>query len=784
MCKSKKEKMTFIKSMVAVAMAALITGCGGGGGSEAPQTPSSIAVEGLAVKGPMAKAKISFYKTTADGKQGDLLQETASDEKGHYSVTLNGYSGVVLAVASVVPGQTTLYDEATGKTISPAAGFVLKASFSAESGKAYSAQINPFTDLATVAAMAKSGGLTIGNVEQANSDLATALNFNPLTLAPTFDADNKPTNSAAGALAAVSQMALSGEFGCAVGDQAAKISCVTIALSAKGLGDVGVQTALQSALNLVNDSVGLPVLAIDLVTATPTPVATALDQAKAFMGTLRSNIKALDAADLSLQTELQNVSNDLHGRTAPLASNSITALNVARLGAQLWNDVIKGDAPFVAEQAFYQDYPNPYGIGYLGGCGFYSDTEYKILATSKADAKYVACQAATQSIPATDANGEYKQCAAVGDWCDTKWSYRVRLHPDAADANKFTIYTQTREAKRIAKTVSGTYPNSHATDYVETRAAYGAPFPGNAATVATQLDSNGNITALNLSGELSPAFSVTDNWTSYYDGPLGRWVYKPNMAATVLGDKHNVVLSATLTKVGNLDKLALSGSVELIKAGVPETRLELAAGSYLQATTGSYSAQDGSQEVLLKLKGGTAASTLTGDLKISAFKLDASGTSYIPTLVAFNGSVQRNGVAFFEGALTAEALNHASFNGNQARSSANVQTVRAGFVGKVAIPNRPDLNVKLSATRKNTGSSATNTTALSGQYVQGLITINVSGASNAATNTVTLESPSGLKLVIDKSKTSYTLTKDGQAVGKYSTDNNRITYSDSSYEQF
>lgn len=776
--------MTFIKSVAAMAVTALIAGCGGG--SDAPQAVSSIAIQGSAVKGPMAKAKISLYKITADGKQGDLLQETVSDDNGRYSVTLTDYSGVVLVVASVVAGQTTFYDEATRSIISPAADFVLKASFAAESGKTHDAQINPFTDMATAAAMAKNGGLSLGNVEQANADLAATLGFNPLTVEPTFDANKTPTNSAAGALAAVSQLALSGGLGCAAGEQAARVACVTAALSAKGLGDAGVKAALQTTLTLVNDSAGLPALNIGSSTPTPTPAATALDQAKAFIGALRSNAKALDAADLSLQTELQKVADDLHGRTAPLASNSITALNVARLGIQLWNDVIKGDAPFVKGQAFYEDYPNPYGFGYLGGCSFYQDTNYSVDATSKANAKYVACGAAVQSIRATNANGEYQQCSAVGEWCDTQWNYRVRLHPDATDANKFTIYTQTREAKRTAKTLGGTYPNSYVTAYDEARTSYGAAFPGNAAVVATQLDSNGKITGLNLSGELSPAFSVTDNWTSYYDNALSRWVYKPNVVATVLGEKHNVVLSAALSTVGNLDKLALSGSVELIKTGKLETRLELAAGSYLQATTGSYSAQDGSHEMLLKLKGGTAVSTLTGDLKISAFKRDASdaSTSYRPTLAAFNGSVQRNGVAFFEGALTVEALNHARFNSNQPTSAANAQTTRAGFVGKVTIPSRPDLNVKLSATRNDTGSSATNTTALSGQYEQGLITINVSGTSSAAANTVTLETPRGLKLVIDRSKTSYPLTKDGQTVGEYATGSNRMTYSDSSYEQF
>lgn len=715
-------------------------------------------------------AKINLYKITADGKQGDLLQETTSDNNGHYSVTLNGYSGIVIVIASVVPEKTTMYDEATGQTISPTDGFTMRASFKVESGKTYNAQINPFTDLATAAAMAKNGGLTATNVEQANSDLTAALTFNPLTTITTFSA-GKPTNSAAAILAAVSQMALSGELGCTTGNQAVKVACVTKALSTKGLADGGVKSALQAKINLVVDAAGLPALQITSASGIPVSTATPLEQTKAFMATLRSNAKAIDATDLSLQTELQMVADDMHGRTAPLASSSITALNVARLGVQFWNDVIKGGASFVPTRSFYE---------HLGGCSFYSDTNYTTLATSKTNAKYVACQAATQYIPATNTNGENKYCATVGEWCDTQWSYRVRLHPDATDVNKFTIYTQTRQAKRTAMTLSPL-------TYSEARTAYGANFPGNAATLATQHDSSGQITALNLSGELSPAFSITSNSASYFDGALSRWVYKPNAVATVLGDKHNVALYAAVTKVGTRDNLALSGSLELIKAGALETRLELAVGSYLQAqpdATGNYAAQNGSQEMLLKLKGGTAGSTLTGDLKISAFKLDASGTTYIPTLVAFNGSVQRNGIAFFEGSLVGEALNYASFNSALPRSNTNVQTLRVGLVGKVNIPNRPVLSVSLSATQNDKGSSATSTAALSGQYVQGLLTINVSGAASATANLITLESTSGIKLVIDKSQPMYPLTKSGQAMGQYSPLTNRLTYTDSSYEQF
>lgn len=780
--------MSSIKKIATLAAVALITGCGGGDGgdSSAPQS-ASMTIQGDAMKGPMAKAKISLYKTTADGKQGELLKETTSDGSGHYNAAVANYSGVVIAVASVVPG-TTMYDEATRQNIPPTAAFSMRASFSVEAGKSYTAQINPFTDLATASALGKAGGLNATNVQQANNDLATALTFDPLTTAAVFDVNHKPTDKASAAMMAVSQMALSGSLGCASGDQATKVACVTTALSKKGLTDASVKSELQTTINLVNDNFGLPAMALGNASGTTSPAATPLEQAKTFMGMLRSNAKALDAADLSLQTELQKVADDMQSHTAPLASNSITALNVARLGAQLWNDVIKGNAPFVTGQSFYKDYPNAYGFGYLGGCSFYSDTGYKTLATSKADAKYVACQAATQSIHATNKNGEYAWCSAIGEWCDTAWSYRVRLHPDATDPNKFTVYTQTRESKQTVATVSPpasapyagpSYPLSYAANNKE----YGAAFPGNAATLVTQRDGNGKITTLSLAGEVSPAFSI-EGGSSYYTG--NTWVYMPPVA-TVLGDKHNVALSAALTKVENLEKLALSGSVELIKAGVPESRLELLTGSYLQANqdaTGSYSAHDGSQEMLLKLKGGTVASTLTGDLKISAFKPDASGTDYIPTVVAFNGSVQRNGTAFFEGSLTGEALNHAAFKSNQPHSLSNVQTLRVGLTGKVTIPNRPVLSLSLSATQSDKGSSANSTTALSGQYVQGLLTINVSGTSSAAANLVTLESTSGIKLVIDKSKTTYPLTKSGQAVGQYSTQSNGITYTDGTYERF
>jgi hypothetical protein len=152
--------------------------------------------------------------------------------------------------------------------------------------------------------------------------------------------------------------------------------------------------------------------------------------------------------------------------------------------------------------------------------------------------------------------------------------------------------------------------------------------------------------------------------------------------------------------------------------------------------------------------------------------------------MSFSGSVQRNGVSFFEGAITGEALNHTVFNSSLPISGTNAQTMRVGFVGSVIIPNRPVLKVSLSVTQNDTGSFATNSSSMVGQYVQGYTTINIGGTGNVTSEVVTLESTTGLKLVIDQSKSVYPLTYGGVAVGEFSPSTNTMTYTDNSYEQF
>ena len=758
--------MKFSYSLLGCGIAALLSACGGGGSSStaAPAPPIvSTVINGNAIKGPLGAAKVSVYKTTADGKQGDLLTETTSDTSGRYTITITGYNGLVIIVASVVPG-TTMYDEATATVLTPTTSFTMRAALATEAGKTYSAQINPFTELATAQALAGTSGLTTTTLAQTQKDLSETLGFDPTSTTAEFDPTSKlPKNPLALSLSAVSEMAKAGELGCASGSQATRVECVVKGLVTKGLGDVAVKIALQAQSDTVADRAGIPVLKITQPAGIPVTQTSAVAQAKVFFGTLRSNAKALDAADLSLQTELKKVSEDMANRTATIASSGVDALSLAFQATQLWNDVIgNANATFVASKTFTNN------ALASSGCGFYSDSNYLTAATSKANANFLSCSA-------TQFTRTQNACSTTGAWCYTAMSTRIRLHPNLSDANKFAIYSQTRKTKLNRQSDGFIRETVNANGSFADRIEYGAPFPGNAATLAVLRDANGKVTSVDLKGELSPSFSVA-NGIAADGGPV----------VTILGDKHNVALNAVLTKVGQLNKLALSGSIDLIKAGALDTRLELSEGSNVQATfttDGLTSPSDGSQEIFLRLKASTLNSAVIGDLKLTAFKSDASN-AYAPTLISFGGSVQRNGLSFFEGALTIELLNPAAFQSAIPRSANNVQIIRTGFSGKVSIPNRPALNLNVTVINRDAGSTVNNTSDVSGQYRQGSIVVNMLGNTSGTSEILTLESTEGIKMVVDASNSTYSLSKGADLVGEYSTATKRITYSDGTFEQF
>ncbi|MEY4978034.1 MAG: hypothetical protein RLZZ352_304 [Pseudomonadota bacterium] len=771
------------RQVLAVAtLAVLLSACGGGGDSGSQSV--SQTVSGTVVKGPMDKAKVVAYKVKADGSLGDKLAETVSAADGSYTLNFKDYTGPVVVEATVTD-DTRMQDEATGENIKPAPGFKLRAALNSTGGTV-TTQINPLSEVAVVAAGNKAGGFNATNIEQANKDLRESVGFDPMADKPEFDSQGKPKNKPAVAMAAVSSMAASDDMAtCAIQTtQATKVKCVVEEVAKKGLNDDTVKAPFVNHAAGVADQAGLPDTAKPVIKQPDggTPAATPLAQTKGFMGTLRSNAKALEGADLSLQTELQAVASDMQNRLAPFTSSTLDALELATKGAQFWANFQANPSPSFPVVA---NFSRSNGMG-LGGCRLYSDDQYLIEATNKVNALYVAC----------GTSGRLFWDESLKNM--VVWSTRVRLHPSSA-ADQFTVYTQIRRAVYVWNPVRNLYEEP--TNKV--RMHFGAAFPGNAATLKAGRNAAGDINQVTLTGEMAPAFELTDSNVPPYA-----------TTATVLGDKLKVSLNGSWT-VDNagVNTLALQGSVAQYKqvnaVDTLQTELALESGSYIKGSSFNLDTSsavqpplelptvaavpndplavfDGSHAILLKLRFATAQSALRGQFFMGNFGLDASQSLYSPAKMSFSGSVERKGTPFFEGSVTAEQLNPSVFMANMPTSAQNPQKARLTLVGKVNIPNRMPVSANL--TINNTDEGDTGLGTLSGQYRQGAVVINIEGQSSrtpvARSTQLTLTSSEGIKLALDSSKTVHPLTKSGTAVGSFDTTTNRLTYADNTFEQY
>lgn len=761
------------------AIALLLTACGGGGGgggsADGTSQPStvSIATSGVAAKGLLSDAKVQVYGISG-GKvdESTVLVEGTTDAGGAYKLNI-ARTGLVMVKLSVVAGKTLMYDEATASSVEPPSTFTLRAVLNLNAGDTPSINLNPFTDAAAAQALASSDGLTAASVAKANADIGTALGFNPLSAAATFDATDrsKPESQLALALAAISEIAKDTDsatlLGCTETATAAQIACVVKSISDKSLANATVVLQLQNKIATVRDVKDVQVnVDVQAVSSTdPAATGTPLDNAKAFFATLRSNAKALNATDMSLQTELKTLADGVSQRSLPLAQKGLEALQIGQKAIEFWRDIKVNNAAFTNNRSFTAN------GGALGGCSLYQDKNYTVLATDKDNTLYVACGGAETRVRATDSNGYVANCTTEGSNCYTAWSIRVRMQP-GADADTFLMNTQTRKAAWV---LTGGVPQ----EATARRINYGADFPGNAATIVSHRD-NGIYTAFSLNGELSPSFEITQESTPIYVSGQ----YQGNTPAVVelLGDKHNVALAASLTDVSaGLHKLSAEGSVEVVKAGVVDSRIELQPGSYVTIGEGAAIVQS---EALFMLKASTPDGGVTGSLKVSAFAADADVQDVLPTRIDFSGSVQRAGRDFFSGSFTLRDRNRANFHSLQAPSASNFALYELTATGTLDIPTRPVLTASLSYSEKT---AAVKTVAASGQYRQGAIAINGQySESGIAPGVAVLESTTGIRVVLPNidGVTTVDVTSNGTKVGVLNLSNSRVTYSDGTFEQY
>jgi hypothetical protein len=789
-------------------LTALLAACGGGGGgTPGPTTPAATStnLEGVVSKGLLKGAIVKAYRVAADGAvdTSKVLGEGKTDNAGKYSFSIS--EDVAVLVEVTVDASTKMDDEATGATLTPTTGLSMRAAYKPVVNATNTLHITPFSEVAVAQAKSKTGGLTETNVVAANANLAAILKFNPLSDAPLFSGF-KPTNAAGHAVAAVSEMAKSGDLGC-TGSQAAKVNCVVSKLSSNRLDAVS-RGLLQAKLDSVQVSAGLPAFLLAAPSNSTDPAVTEpVNQAKAFFATLRSNAKALDATDTSFDTELKDIQTELNSKISPINAVTEDLVRMTVNATQFWNNV-KQNKPFAATNLYYANGKVAGTTGssqlgrFYGSCSLYQDSSYEVLATSNLNSNFVAC--------GTDGTNVYSngqaytgltQMAAtcvVGQVCATRYTYRLRLNPDLQDPNKATIYTMTRAAQLVG---SSTTNNGVTNTLIEPRDAnlnytgrthYGAAFPGNAAALSVSRNVSGAINGISLSGEISPTITQTGVVSPAYFVTTA--TQESAVGVAIDASKHAINLNLTIAEPSaNTRKATISGSLATYKGASVDNTIGFAPGSFVEWATSGVAGQENDVNAgrLLGFKFGvdiaTPVTTIKAFIAAGGVKPDPNNVDQIGN-VEFNGQINRNGAILFDGKIVANWLNNDTYNNALPDSATNFPKISGSIVGILAIPTRPVLNLNLSG-----DGTVWPNGVISGQYRQGSSIVNLSSVQSRLPNTqtttkaatkTTLESADGIKIIVTDGVNLSDVTKNGVKVGVYNNSLKRVTYLDNTFEQF
>lgn len=808
--------------LAALLGAGLLSACGGGSStSDTPAaTTATVSLSGTAAKGLMANAEVKVHPVAADGSVdlATTLASTTTDADGKYTLSFTGTKDqpYVVRVSAKADGSTTHRDEVTGTDQALPSGFSMRTIVTPEATGTVttSASITPFSEMAVAAAAKATGGVTAGNAAQAVSTVTQLLGFDPTKVAATTPAAaaTDDQKKLAVMLSAVSQMANSGDLGCATGDAGDKVKCVvdklgesvksdTLKLEGSGEGQTrDVSTVLGNAVNTVlakPEVVGtipgslLTTVAANLActsncAAAPTGTtptvdaqALAISGAKLLFTQMKSDWTALFSRGgaSALATGAANVQafkfdQAMRGVQVPVEV-MVNDVGTLLTGIDLYKDYKAGRTTLISRVRGQGMVPNEGAPDYnAAGCTLYQDSTALEPATTPENANYIGCGARYYVIRSTTVNGvvtsEYRHGFTITPKDDGSfgWQTRARLRQIAGNS---TLLANTA---------------------LQTDAA-GAPIEPFTGTVSPTY-TGANMTAFSLEGELPGAFTQG--------------------GTTLVNHKHSVTATGTRTLsatqphastssiTGTLVAKDASGatlSTLRLKEGLLKTQPvsqdadgnEVAPGSPTAVDTwgGTLSA------VTLNLVFSTPAAEFEGLLSMPTSAWDKSGTALQPTELRASGMLRTvsNGVTseFLKGSFVAKTTGYDLFDATVAPSATNSHSRSLSFVGEVSAPGRPLLSLSLGA-EQLMDSAAGSTPSMTLQYrsiVNGTprLVVNLTGSRDAATGLRSLqltEAGAGLSMRWQDgaSSTVDLVHGDSRVIGSVNTRSGVVSFADGS----
>lgn len=171
-------------TLAAIVLAAgLAAACGGGDGNNGggvtpppppppPPPPATTTLTGTAAKGLLANAIVTVTDVAANGAAGtSVLATSRTDARGQFTASVPGSGPIVVTVTT--DAQSTMLDELDGVARPAPAGLVLRAALAGPTTTPFA--VTPLTEMAFGIASAAAGGLTIANIDAANSAVSAAM---------------------------------------------------------------------------------------------------------------------------------------------------------------------------------------------------------------------------------------------------------------------------------------------------------------------------------------------------------------------------------------------------------------------------------------------------------------------------------------------------------------------------------------------------------------------------------------------------------------------------------
>jgi hypothetical protein len=772
-------RTTWMTGVAAVAM--LLGACGGGGdgggtgGGVQPPPPAGTSVTGTAAYGLLSNAVVTFYGVDANGVVGaSALATTRTDASGTYAARVTASGPVVVVIT--VDAQTRMMDVVTGTSAPAPGGLTLRAAVAGLTSNPI--MVTPLTEMAVGIASAATGGLTVANIDAANSAVSAAmLDGAPiLTTTPIeFSAYRTATvaqQSQAKLLAAIDAAAAGGYSSGSSGTACAQMSYTDRVVCTVG----GLRTLLKSgASNSVTFAPEATYLVVAYEKIDAGLVTYPIDVARYPLGQTASTLgfaapttaeKALVAA-VSSQAALFGYSPS----ASPLANTKALFADLRTNIVQLEANVdIYGVTPLLERlEVDYSSNVRP--------------------TVSGTRAVVVAAYTALGLIDQAQA-GRYERTSG-----DVVCSYDPAVLNTANNAALCRYGLETREQILLTATRLAAGELAITTQPLTYVPPPTGPWPPGEYEPIFQ--PFGSWTAFERSNAFAP-IAATFRFTTRPPGIMsGSW--QGPLYVTATGGRITADLSAAQSD--DWDPTTISGTVKV------SGRLSEGTGgvALVEATLGSDS------EVVIQngaLEAGSPVSAY-GALSLTRFATDRfvyaarasigppvsdrSNTVGIPQSIALNGSISELGafglpVPVFNGSIEGHAQGAAAFDATQPFSATNTLVVQLQLIGNLSLPNSRVLAVSFAVNASQVDPTPTTPHSLSATYAyttpSGTARINVSGKYDSTSGySATISTNSGVTAVLtgtESGKVTGTVTANGVETARI--EDLTINYSDGTTE--